>query len=257
MKKTLLTLLLLAAPALGAVAQTAGKGGISQQMLEEIWRAQPAASTTAALRNALAGTSINQLATRADNPDATDTYFSNEVPSKGITDQQSSGRCWLFTGLNVMRAKMIKQYGMGAFEFSQNYNFFYDQLEKANLFLQATVDNARKPMSDKTVEWLFKNPLSDGGTFCGVIDVVSKYGVVPSEVMPESFNANNTSRMSQLIMLKLREYGLTLRKAVADGRKPAAIEKQKTQMLATIYHMLTLSLGEQIGQFYKAKPIRT
>ena len=249
MKKTLLTLLLLAAPALGAVAQTAGKGGISQQMLEEIRRAQPAASTTAALRNALAGTSINQLATRADNPDATDTYFSNEVPSKGITDQQSSGRCWLFTGLNVMRAKMIKQYGMGAFEFSQNYNFFYDQLEKANLFLQATVDNARKPMSDKTVEWLFKNPLSDGGTFCGVIDVVSKYGVVPSEVMPESFNANNTSRMSQLIMLKLREYGLTLRKAVADGRKPAAIEKQKTQMLATIYHMLTLSLGEPVREF--------
>lgn len=249
MKKTLLTLLLLAAPAFGAVAQTAGKGGISQQMLEEIRRAQPAASTTAALRNALAGTSINQLATRADNPDATDTYFSNEVPSKGITDQQSSGRCWLFTGLNVMRAKMIKQYGLGAFEFSQNYNFFYDQLEKANLFLQATVDNAKKPMSDKTVEWLFKNPLSDGGTFCGVIDVVSKYGVVPSEVMPESFNANNTSRMSQLITLKLREYGLTLRKAVADGQKPAAIEKQKTQMLATIYHMLTLSLGEPVKEF--------
>lgn len=42
-----------------------------------------------ALRNALAGTSINQLATRADNPDQYDTHFSNEVPSRGITDQKA------------------------------------------------------------------------------------------------------------------------------------------------------------------------
>lgn len=248
MTQALAALLLMAAPAT-AMAQTAGKGGISEQMLNDIRKAQPAAGTTTALRNALAGTSINQLATRADNPDASDTYFSNEVPSKGITDQQSSGRCWLFTGLNVMRAKMIKKYNLGEFKFSQSYDFFYDQLEKSNLFLQATIDNAKKPMSDKTVEWLFKNPLSDGGTFCGVIDVVSKYGVVPAEVMPESYNANNTSRMSQLIMLKLREYGLKLRKAVADGAKPAALAKQKTEMLATIYHMLTLSLGEPVKEF--------
>lgn len=118
-----------------------------------------------ALRNALAGTSINQLATRADNPDQYDTHFSNEVPSRGITDQKSSGRCWLFTGLNVMRAKMIKQQGLGDFQFSQSYCFFYDQLEKSNLFLQAVIDNAHKPMSDQLVDWLFKNPLSDGGTF--------------------------------------------------------------------------------------------
>lgn len=78
------------------------------------------------------------------------------MPGKGITDQKSSGRCWLFTGLNVMRAKMIQQQGLGSFQFSQSYNFFYDQLEKSNLFLQAVIDNASKPMDDKLVEWLFK-----------------------------------------------------------------------------------------------------
>lgn len=244
-----LAALLLAAAPVVAFAQQTGQGGISPEMLAKIQQAQPSQATTTALRNALAGTSINQLAQRADNPDATDTYFSNEVPSKGITDQKSSGRCWLFTGLNVMRAKMIKQYGLGDFQFSQTYDFFYDQLEKSNLFLQAIVDNAKKPMSDKTVEWLFKNPLSDGGTFCGVIDIVSKYGVVPAEVMPETNSANNTSRLSQLISLKLREYGLTLRKAVANGEKPAAIEKRKTQMLGTIYHMLAITLGEPVKSF--------
>lgn len=245
MKKILFTLLAL----LSMGHASAQNGGISPEMLSEIRKACPATAETRALRNALASTSINQLALAAENPALTDTYFSNEVPSKGVTDQKSSGRCWLFTGLNVFRARMIKKYELGKFEFSQSYCFFYDQLEKANLFLQATIDNAKKPMDDKTVEWLFKNPLSDGGTFCGVQDVVTKYGLVPAEVMPESFAANNTSRMSDLIALKLREYGLALRAAVAKGEKPAALQKRKTEMLTTVYRMLTICLGTPPAEF--------
>ena len=249
MKKIFLTLLL-SAPALLLGAQEAAKGGITAEMLASFRKAQTTdKAATTALRNALAGTSINQLATNPNTPDANDTYFSNEVPSKGITDQQSSGRCWLFTGLNVMRAQMIKKHNLGEFQFSQSYCFFYDQLEKANLFLQAVIDNANKPMDDKLVEWLFKNPLSDGGTFCGVMDVVTKYGLVPADVMPESYNANNTSRMASILSLKLREYGLTLRKAAAKGEKAAALQKRKTEMLATVYRILSICLGEPVQQF--------
>lgn len=246
MKKIILTLLL-AAPAVSVMAQKAG--GISAEMLQSIKQAQTNTMADRALRNALAGTSINQLAITAENPAIGDTHFSHKVPSKGITDQQQSGRCWLFTGMNVMRAKMIKKYDMGEFQFSQAYSFFYDQLEKSNLFLQAVIDNADKPMDDKVVEWLFQHPLSDGGTFCGVQDVVMKYGIVPADVMPERFSANNTSRMASILSLKLREYGLTLRKAVADGEKKAAIEKRKTEMLATVYRILSLCLGEPPTEF--------
>lgn len=261
--KTLFSLLLLAATSLPIEAQNVGKGGITTDMLQQFRKENANSQSARALRNALAGTSINQLATSASNPDATDTYFTNEVPSKGITDQKSSGRCWLFTGLNVMRAKAIKQFGLGDFQFSQSYSFFYDQLEKSNLFLQAVIDNAKKPMDDKLVDWLFHNPLSDGGTFCGVIDVVSKYGLVPADVMPESYNANNTSRMASIISLKLREYGLTLRKMVAKGEKHATIEKKKTEMLGSIYHILSICLGEPVQQFTwtmkdaSGKPIST
>ena len=242
MKKIFLTLLL-AAPAFTMSAQV-GKGGITPEMLEKIKSEQPNTAADRALRTALAGSSINQLAKNPNNPASSDTYFSHSVPSKGITDQQSSGRCWLFTGMNVMRAKMIKKYNLGAFQFSQSYSFFYDQLEKSNLFLQAVIDNAHKPMDDKLVEWLFKNPLSDGGTFCGVQDVMMKYGVVPAEAMPESYNANNTSRMSAIIALKLREYGLALRQGAAQGQKPAVLEKRKVEMLSTIYRILSTCLGE-------------
>ena len=242
MKKIFLTLLL-AAPAFTMSAQV-GKGGITPEMLEKIKSEQPNTAADRALRTALAGSSINQLAKNPNNPASSDTYFSHSVPSKGITDQQSSGRCWLFTGMNVMRAKMIKKYNLGAFQFSQSYSFFYDQLEKSNLFLQAVIDNAHKPMDDKLVEWLFKNPLSDGGTFCGVQDVMMKYGAVPADVMPESYNANNTSRMSAIIALKLREYGLALRQGAAQGQKPAVLEKRKVEMLSTIYRILSTCLGE-------------
>ncbi|MDY2605153.1 MAG: C1 family peptidase [Alloprevotella sp.] len=241
MKRTLLSLLLLA-PAALLTAQTTG--GISAGMLEQIKKAQPQDAGQQALRNAVTGASLQSLAMPMSARSAGDTHFSHRVRTKGITDQQKSGRCWLFTGLNVMRSRMITKYNLGAFEFSQSYCFFYDQLEKSNLFLQSAIDLAKLPMDDKKVEWLFHNPLSDGGTFCGVQDVVTKYGLVPAEVMPETFSANNTGQMSTLIATKLREYGLELRAMVADGAKAKALNDRKTQMLGTVYHMLSLCLGE-------------
>ena len=148
-----------------------------------------------------------------------------------------------------MRAKVIAEQGLGNFEFSQSFCSFYDQLEKANLFLQTIIDKANLPMDDKTVEWLFKNPLSDGGTFTGVQDIVSKYGVVPAEVMPESYNANNTSKMASIISLKLRQWGLELRKMVAGGAKSNAVQKRKEEMLGEVYHILALCLGTPPAEF--------
>ncbi|EJX07182.1 aminopeptidase C [gut metagenome] len=261
MKKIMLALLL-AVPATLLQAQSAA-GGISTEMLEQFKTSHAASAANRALTHALAGTDINKLATNSNNPASYDTHFSHKVESKGITDQKSSGRCWLFTGLNVMRAKMIAQHHLGEFQFSQSYNFFFDQLEKSNLFLQAVIDKAKLPMEDKTVEWLFQHPLSDGGTFCGVQDVVMKYGVVPAEVMPETYAANNTSRMASILSLKLREYGLELRKALADGKKAKDVERRKTEMLGDIYHILALSLGEPPMKFTwtmkdaQGKPIST
>lgn len=217
---------------------------ITPEMLATFRSQQAADKSAPALRNALAANGINALATNPNNPESRDTYFSHRVPSKGITDQKQSGRCWLFTGLNVMRAKMIKEQSMGEFQFSQSYCWFYDQLEKANLFLQEVIDRADKPMDDKTVDWLFHNPISDGGTFCGVQDIVTKYGLVPAEVMPESYNANNTSKLSSILALKLREYGLALRRAKAKDR-----QAMKQEQLATIYRILCLTLGEPPTEF--------
>ncbi len=224
-------------------------GGISAEMLEQISKGYAGDADDKALRNALAVTPINTLAINAENAAMIDTHFSDRVRTKGITDQHSSGRCWLFTGLNVLRAKMIEKYDLPGMEFSQNYLFFYDQLEKANLFLQGVIDTRELPFEDRKVDWLFSNPLSDGGQFTGVSNLIMKYGLVPAEAMPETYQANNTSQMANLIKLKLREYGLELREAAASGADAKKLQAMKVEQLAQVYRMLALCLGEPVKEF--------
>lgn len=224
------------------------EGGISSDILKELESAYEGTAADKALRNAIGSTPLNVLAVSADNSAMIDTHFSDVVVTKGRTDQKSSGRCWLFTGLNVLRAKMIQKHNLGAFTFSQNYLFFYDQLEKSNLFLQGVIDTKKLPMDDRKVDWLFANPLGDGGQFTGVSNLIMKYGVVPSEVMPESLSANNTSQMSTQIKTKLREDGLRLREA-----KDKDVQRLKVQMLKEVYRMLVLCLGQPPKEFTWAR----
>lgn len=219
------------------------KGGISAEMLKQIQNYYQGTAADKAIRNAIGANSIKSLTLNQEKQTGLDTDFAVKVESKGITDQQSSGRCWLFTGLNVMRAKAIARFDLPELEFSQTYSFFWDQLEKSNLFLQGIIDTADKPMTDQTVEWLFKHPLSDGGTFTGVADIVSKYGLVPKEAMPETYSSEHTSFMSMLIGLKLKEFGLRLRTKMAEGVNETELEREKTDMLGTVYRMLVLNLG--------------
>ena len=236
MKKTTLLAVAMLVGALALNAQN--KGGISADLLGEISKGYEGTAADKALRNALNTTPINTLALNADNLPV-DTRFSDMVTTKGRTNQLSSGRCWLFTGLNVLRAKMIEKFDMGPVMLSQNYVFFYDQLEKANLFLQGIIDTKNLPDDDRKVDWLFSNPIGDGGQFTGVSNLIMKYGVVPAEVFPESLNANNTSQMRAQLALKLREDGLRLRQAP----KGTDLQKMKVEQLKEIYRILALCLG--------------
>ena len=257
MKYIFTSLLLLAATSLSA-QKTTPSGGISAAQLSQIVSSQPSSAADRALANAIAQNKIDDLAKNYRNAATMTTTFSVKTPKQSIHDQQSSGRCWMFSGLNVLRANFAKQHAStdttdalhgATVEFSQAYLFFYDQLEKANLMLQGTIDNAKKPMDDTRVQFFFKNPINDGGTFCGIADLTEKYGLVPMSVMPETYSADNTSRMSKLVSSKLREYGLELRRMVATGKSTAQIRARKTEQLSTIYHMLALTLGEPVKTF--------
>ena len=231
-----------------AMAQSS-QGGIRNATLQQIVKAQNG-SANKALFNAIANNNIDDLVKNPANQAPVDTHFSIETPKQSIHNQKSSGRCWMFSGFNVLRSNFAKNDKQGrVVEFSQDYLFFYDQLEKANLMLQGVIDTGKKSIEDPQVQFFFKNPINDGGTFCGVADLAEKYGLAPMSAQPETFSSNNTSKMSKLISSKLREYGLELRKMVAQGKKSSAIQARKDEMLATVYHMLSLTLGEPVKEF--------
>ena len=185
---------------------------------------------------------IDDLARNYRNTKVTDTYFSVETPKQSIHNQRQSGRCWMYSSFNVLRANFARQHGDSiSVEFSHDYLFFYDQLEKANLMLQGVIDCADKPIDDTRVQFFFHHPMNDGGTFCGAADLAEKYGLVPVEAQPETYSAERTSRMSQLVASKLREYGLELRQMVADKKRqkshqPAQDRDARHHLLDALAH---------------------
>lgn len=225
------------------------KGAVTAEQLKSIRSELKKDDYFKAAQNAVSSNDIRKLVANRSNAGVIDHEFKYKVNVKGITDQKSSGRCWMFTGLNVFRPKVMDQLGVGSFEFSTNYLYFWDQFEKSNLFLEGMIATADKPADDRTVEWLFKNAIGDGGVWNLLADLVQKYGVVPKDAMPESYNSENTATMQRLIRRKLREDGMILREMVAKGAKYDKLEAKKIEMLGEIYRMLAISLGEPPEQF--------
>ena len=213
-----------------------------------------------ALINAVSGNDLRKIALNRKNVATNDHAFKYKVKVNGITNQKKSGRCWMFTSLNVLRPKVIEKYNLSSFTFSTNYLYFYDMLEKSNLFLEQIILTRKlgmnedigplvaqvgKKESGQTVNWLFKNCIGDGGVWNNFVNLANKYGVLPAYAMPETFHSENTSTLNKLLRRKLREDGLKLR--AAKSEKQARSLKQ--DMLGDIYRMLVLTLGQPPKKF--------
>ncbi len=240
---SLALLLCLGSSATALHAQASKDGAITPKLLEELRQSEPKSSTEKALHNAIAVQGMQDFFINNQRPRSIEDKFSVEVQSSGIADQKQSGRCWLFTGLNVLRAQLMTREKSGTFFFSQNYSFFWDQLEKSNLFLEGIIETRKLPVNDAKVEWLFKNPINDGGQFTGISDNLYKYGVVPAEIMPETASSSNTKLLGKMLARTLRQTGIQLRKASEKGESLAQLRKRKEDGLKKVYRLLSLNLG--------------
>jgi bleomycin hydrolase len=227
----------------GLVAQEQ-KGSLDKETIKKLRESFPKTPENTAMVNAITHNDIKKLADSRENDGKINHYFSDVVKTKAVTNQKSSGRCWLYTGLNTLRPLVQEKYNIGAFEFSQTYSFFWDQLEKANLFMEIALSTADLPMDNRKVAWLFKNPIGDGGQWTTFADIVKKYGLVPKEAMPDTYQSEKTSMMSRMLRRKLREDGLRLRKIAHSKIAEEKKQELKFEMLADIYRILVLSLGE-------------
>lgn len=230
---------------------------INESELEQVRQGFMGTTSDIALQNILTNdANIKNNAVNHSNIGKIDHYFKYRVGVKGITDQESSGRCWMFTSMNVLRPSVMKQFNLTNFDFSHNYCYFWDIFEKSNLFLENIIATADRAMDDRDVTFYFQSPVGDGGVWNLFYNIAEKYGVVPKSVMPETAHSNNTSQMVRIINERLRAGGYNLRESIAAGKKEKAIQNDKIVILKDIYRILALCLGEPPTEFawrYKDK----
>ena len=196
-------------------------------------------------RNALTRSNLLDVAMDWDSFRKIDHNYSDIIPNemKKVTNQKSSGRCWGFAGLNLMRIEVAKKYNLKNFEFSQNYFMFCDKIEKANYFLENIISTLDEPFDSRLMMWLVSEPVQDGGQWDMFVNLMEKYGAMPQSVMAESYQSSQSHLMNRFITRKLRENASTLRNMHKSGIKISALRKEKESMLSTIYNMLCICLG--------------
>ncbi|KFA73782.1 hypothetical protein S40288_03171 [Stachybotrys chartarum IBT 40288] len=173
--------------------------------------------------------------------------FNIKIPFEGapITNQRSSGRCWLFASTNVFRVALMKRYNLDSFELSQSYLFFWDKLEKSNWFLEQIIDTANEDLDSRLVQTLLGDIVSDGGQWDMVYNLVEKYGLVPQTLYPDSWNAMNSGILNSIVKTKLREFALKLRALCRSpsGLSAETLSSTKSKMMREISLIMTLLLG--------------
>lgn len=200
--------------------------------------------------NAVCTTSVGKIALNRGVITDNHFTFSHHLPENKATSQMSSGRCWLFAALNVLRVQAIKNMNLGDdFELSQNYLMFWDKLEKANFFLKAVEKTLDEATDSRLIQWILRDPIQDGGQWHMFTNLIRKYGVVPKTVMPESESSGATMWMNRMITTKLREYACEMRAAAQVGAKPKELDAMRAERMHEVYRMLVIHLGEPPREF--------
>lgn len=242
---------------LPAAAGAAQPGALSADLLEE-YRQSLADNDMLRLRvNAITNNRISDLSLDRRALVQHDDRFNHELKSNGITDQQGSGRCWLFAGLNLFSPKVMAELKMESFELSQPYLAFYDKLEKANSFLEDIVTFRDSALHTWTMQVVLESPFGDGGWWNYVVTLLDKYGAVPISAMPETRQSSSTGQLNRLTSTLLRRDAAELRQMYADGSSVDDLRRRKEEMLTEVYQLLVYAYGEPPTEFdfrYEVKP---
>lgn len=222
---------------------------LSPQLIGKIRSAYEMDSHTRSMMNSVTNNDIKSLALNRDIVQNHNELYSHKIKTKGITNQKKSGRCWLFAGLNVLRPEVIKKYKLEGFELSQNYLAFWDKLEKANTLLEYIIEFRDRDVMDRDMELILRNPVSDGGYWENVVNLIEKYGVVPKNVMPETKSSEETDLMNSLMSRKLRADAIKLRQMYKSGGGVEEMRLEKQKMLGEVYKMLVINLGSPPNEF--------
>ena len=193
---------------------------------------------------ALSKSELSSVAFSSKGANAMRQKFSVEVPTLEVTNQKSSGRCWLFAATNVLRERIAQARNLENFELSQSYLAFWDKFERCNYFLESILETAALPTTDRTVMHILSTGVHDGGQWDMFANIVRKYGVVPKDVYDETYQSSNTRSMNAQLNRALKVAAAGLRRMAADKADADAIQAEKNKTLDAIYGFLCSCYGE-------------
>ena len=228
-----------------ASAQPAAGHPIDTGDLDLLRKEFAADPTAKLLQNALTQSKLEDVALDRDLVNTIDTSMSNVLDDWKVTNQKQSGRCWLFAGLNLLRAGAMVQMNLKDFEFSQNHIMFFDKFERANYYLNSIEETADRDVDDRTVAFVLDSAMGDGGQWNMFTALVNKHGVVPKSAMPETVSSSQTGPMNGQLRKVLHQAARDLRQA--DG--PDARAEVRRTALATVWRILCLHLGTPPEKF--------
>jgi bleomycin hydrolase len=223
-------------------------GALSAEDLELLRKDFSANPAYRLAQNALTQVAVDDVAINREIVNNTDHVMSTLLDDWKVTNQERSGRCWLFAGLNLLRVGAMKKMGLKEFEFSQNYAMFWDKIERANYYLEAIIETADRDLGDRLVGHLLDSPAEDGGQWNMFVAIVAKHGLVPKAFMPETASSRDTGPMNSTLRTLLRQGAKSVRAAFAAGGIEAA-RAAKAEVLRAVHRVLCIHLGTPPERF--------
>ena len=190
-------------------------------------------------RHALTNNSINSIAKVNERTEFTRDRFSIELKTLKVTNQKQSGRCWIFAGCNVLREIIAKKYNIKEFELSQNYVAFYDKLEKCNYLLESVIELKNNKSEERTLDTILQRGIEDGGQWDLFVNIVKKYGIVPKDAFPETYQSSNTNGIDNLLNKYVRKFSYEIRNMNDENE----INSKKEYVMKNIYKILCSCFG--------------
>jgi bleomycin hydrolase len=215
---------------------------ITSKQLKELQKKFDQKPENIIIRNAINTVGLLGACTDLEKANQTNHIYSHSIKSDHAiaTDQGSSGRCWLLSGQNLFRHFVIKGLNLKNFEFSATYLFFYDKFERSNYFLNESLNHLDTPLDDRYWSHRLNAPQEDGGYFSFYANLVDKYGLVPSTVMPETFTSQMSEEINHALNKILRSAYHYFRHNKHNKEK---IQTKKEQVLEQVYSLLVKFLG--------------
>jgi bleomycin hydrolase len=174
-----------------------------------------------------------------------DRRYALELPFGHIENQHASGRCWLFSPMVLARAFALRRGAIGPDDgFSETFLHFFNLYEKAKASLRTFEHAARVSarLDGDTLRDRLRGGVSglkDGGEWEWALFLVEKYGLCPSERMPETSSSSHSAEL----LVELHERLARAAHALTRKRGAAAREAVRARTLDDVVRILVAHLG--------------